>query len=145
MYYEPNFTSGTATLSFDLRLGSGSTVAVEWRDAAIPYRVGPSFAIDGTGQVAAAGRRLLLVPTERWCHFKVVCKLGNDADGTWTLMVRAADQPWRVVEKLPCDPSYKALRWLGFISTATVKTVSYLDDIMLSSKTQASPPSKHED
>jgi len=34
-------------------------------------------------------------------------------------------------EDLPCDPRFRELQWLGFISNATEKTVFYVDNVKI--------------
>jgi hypothetical protein len=131
LWYSPNQSAGTATCSYDLRLGAGAVVWNEWRDAANPYRVGPSLHVDAAGQLTAAKQPLLVLPREQWVHLEVICPLGTAAEGAWTLIVTLPGQAPQRFAKLPCDPRFKALQWLGFVSDATAKTVFFVDNIRI--------------
>lgn len=131
VYYAPNITSGTVMLRYDIRVGRGSVVRNEWRDAADPYRVGPSLVIDGAGRLSAAGEELAVLPTGRWLHFEVVCGVGSRSEGRWTLTVAASGQPLLANRTLSCDPKFQEVRWLGFVSGGSEPTALYLDNISL--------------
>jgi hypothetical protein len=131
LWYTPNLLAGTATCSYDLRLGAGAIVWNEWRDAGNPYRVGPSLGVDAAGQLLAVKQPLLLLPRDQWIHLDVTCPLGKDADGTWTLIVTLPGQAPQTFAKLPCDPKFKQLQWFGLISNATEKAVFYVDNLAL--------------
>jgi len=119
-------------LSFDLRVEPGAIVWTEWRDAAQPYRVGPSFQIDGTGQLLVNGQLLRTVPLEEWFHVEVVCGLGTQATGTYDLTVTVPGEEPQTFPEQPCgDPKFKRLHWLGFVSLATEETAFYLDNVKL--------------
>ncbi len=134
MYYQPNLTSGLGFSSYDLRLGKGAIVWNEWRDAANPYRVGPSLNIDATGQLSALQQKLMQLPIDQWIHFEITCGLGKQANGTWTLTVTVPGQEARTFEKLPCNPKCKEIQWLGFVSNAVVPTVFYLDNLKIEAR-----------
>jgi hypothetical protein len=135
LWYVPSLVTGTATCSYDLRLGEGAIVWNEWRDAANPYRVGPSLGVDAAGQLTAAKQPLLVLPHDQWVHLDVVCPLGKAADGTWTLTVTLPGLAPQTFTKLPCDPKFKEFQWLGLISSATEKAVFYVDNVKLSATT----------
>ena len=134
IWYTPNQNQGLATCSFDLRLEPGAIVWHEWRDAASPYRVGPSVGVDAAGQLMAAKQPLMDLPRSQWVHFEMTCGLGKQADGTWNLTVTLPGQAAQTFQKLPCDPKCKELQWMGFISNATDTAVFYLDNVKLTVK-----------
>jgi len=131
LWYVPSLLTGIATCGYDLRLGEGAIVWNEWRNAASPYRVGPSLGVDATGYLVAAERPLLIFPRDQWIHLEVVCPLGKAATGTWALTVTLPGQKPQTFEDLPCDPRFRELQWLGFISNATEKTVFYVDNVKI--------------
>lgn len=139
IFYAPDMVSGVVTLRYALRFGSGAAIRNEWRDAATPYRVGPTIAIDAMGQLVVAGRKLLGLPSEQWIHFEVVCGVGEASDGTWTLRVVLPGNGTHVFRKLPCDTHFKELRWLGFVSGVAESAVVFLDDLTLSQASGLSP------
>lgn len=132
MYYALNHRRGTVTLSFAARTEPGARWYCEWRDAAQPYRVGPSLSVAPDGQLTAAGRPLLRVPQGEWFNLEMTCTLGRERTGTWQLAVTLPGQPPQVFADLPADEAFRELRWLGWSSTATERAVFYLDDLRLS-------------
>lgn len=131
LWYTPNVNEGITTCSFDLRLGTGTIFWNEWRDSANPYRIGPSFNVDATGQLFATKQPLLMLPHDQWVHCEAVCGLGKEANGTWTLTVTVPGQQPQKFDKLPCDPKFKSFQWWGFVSNAQEKTVIYVDNVKL--------------
>lgn len=131
-YYQPDYRLGTARLAFSVRLEAGADLVHEWRDAANPYRVGPSVRFRADKPVVANGRELPIVcPSGRWFQVALACKLGRGADGTYQLVLSDGTKPWRSDNEKCQDAEFRSLRWLGFISAANAKTTSYLDDISL--------------
>ena len=132
MYYQPHFRRGRASLGFDLRVDEGAIVAHQWRDAASPFRVGPSFRIDAGGKLQAGGKPLADVPTGQWIHVEIVCQLGREATGTYDLTLTLPGDPPQAFKQLPCgSDQFKRLDWLGFVSLAQDKAVFYLDNVKL--------------
>ena len=129
-YYEPAHAGGTTRCAFDLRPGAGVEFLHEWRDAASPYRTGPSLAIVG-GQLSVGGKPLLPVPPDQWIHIESVAGLGDASTGTWELAVTVPGQPVRRFPGLPCHPGWKRLDWIGFVSNADAPTVYWLDNLRL--------------
>ena len=103
----------------------------EWRDDSNPYRVGPSIWIQD-GKLKVRGQEVLSLPVNQWVRFEIMAALGGRSTGTWNLTITVPDQPPRHFMKLKNgSPDWKTTRWLGFSSTATAKTVFYLDNIEL--------------
>ena len=104
----------------------------EWRDNAQPYRVGPSFWIRD-GKLQVWNKPLLHLPVGEWMHFEVEAGLGKKSTGAWNLTVTIPGQePHLFADLKNGSDQWKSLSWLGFSSTATHKTVYYLDDIKIS-------------
>lgn len=131
LYFQPNFTAGLLRGAFALRLGKGARFFHEWRDHASPYRVGPSLIIETDGALLARGQRLVTLPHNQWIRFEITCGLGNQAKGSYDLAVQLPDLPPLRFENLFCDPHFKDLQWIGFVSLGSDPTVFYLDDIVL--------------
>jgi len=132
MFYTPRFRQGLAVLQFDVRMETGAVLGHEWRDSARPYRVGPSLRID-SGKLSVAGKPLTDIPTGTWVHVEISCGLGQQASGTWDLVVTLPDQPPQAFRSLACgDPKFNRLEWLGLVSLAADKTVMYADNVALS-------------
>ncbi len=132
LFYTPSFRQGLAVLSFDLRMEAGAVLGHEWRDSARPYRVGPSLRID-SGKLSVGGKPLADIPTATWVHLEISCRLGQQASGTWDLVVRLPKQQPLVFRSLTCgEPKFHRLEWLGLVSLAADKTVLYVDNVKLS-------------
>lgn len=133
LFYAPHFREGRAVLSFDVRREKGAVLGHEWRDAAHPYRVGPSLLIDAGGKLRAGGKALADVPAGAWCHVEIVCQLGRRATGTYDLTLAVPGQAAQPFRSLACGAAkFNRLEWLGFTSLATSKTALYLDNVKLS-------------
>ena len=131
MFYRPHMREGVATLRFALRIDESSNLSVEWRDAARPYRVGPSLRVIG-GELKVSGRTLMTLPPDEWIRFEITCGLGEAAMGTYDLLVRPAGGETQRFEDLPCvTEDFARLEWLGFVSLADGPAVFYLDDVKL--------------
>ena len=130
--FRPKRETGPATLTFAVKVGQDALVWHEWRDAADPYRVGPTLQLRDGGLVVK-GRKLCDVPLNQWCKLTITCALGNAADGLWTLQLDLPRQPPQRFGDLPCGagPEFRELRWLGFISLGEEDAVWYLDDVRL--------------
>ncbi|MDQ3813844.1 MAG: right-handed parallel beta-helix repeat-containing protein, partial [Armatimonadota bacterium] len=83
-YYSLNHTGGVTRCAFDLRAEADVDMFHEWRDNAVPYNVGPSFAIRA-GKILVAKKPLLDIPTSQWVHFEISAGLGEQSTGTWDL------------------------------------------------------------
>lgn len=127
--YYPGFRSGVVTAHFDIRLDVGGVLYHEWRDGSPRYRVGPSVAIDHDGWLSAGGRPLVQLPRREWVGVDIVCALGRDATGTWSLTVSIPGSPPARFEDLPCDPHMRHLAWFGFVADGTEDAVFYVDNI----------------
>jgi parallel beta-helix repeat protein len=129
-YFEPHHREGRTSCAFDLRAGAGVQFYHEWRDAAAPYRTGPSLAVTG-GNLIVAGKNLAVLPPGQWVHFEVTAAVGQKSTATWDLALTLPGQPAQQFAGLPCDPQWKQLEWLGFVSNADSKTVYHLDNLSL--------------
>lgn len=134
LFYQPNHRDGTTKLRFALYWCPGAIVAHEWRDSSQPYRVGPSLTVDAAGNLTAAGKTLATLPTEQWVNVEIECKLGENADGRWSLRVELPGNPLQTLERLnlPCRATeIDAVAWIGLISLADGPTKFYVDDVSL--------------
>jgi len=132
-YFAPGHKTGTTRCAFDVRLETGAEFYHEWRDSSNPYRVGPSLWM-ANGKLSVAGKPLLDVPLGQWMHVEISAGLGVSAKGTWDLVVTLPGASPQRFEHLSCDPAWKELDWLGFVSNADAKTVFYLDNLALENR-----------
>ncbi|MFA6546750.1 MAG: right-handed parallel beta-helix repeat-containing protein, partial [Limisphaerales bacterium] len=132
LHYQPNYTEGAVSNSFDLRIEKASAVDFEWRDwSAGDYKTAIHFRIRG-GKLQV-GETAMEVPLDEWIHFEVFAGLGKASTGTWSLSVSVPGQPPREFKDQPfAKPQFKQLTWVGFTSNATNSTVFYLDNFNLS-------------
>lgn len=129
-YFQPYHRGGTSAMSMDLKVGQGTEFLHEWRDAASPYHVGPSFWVRD-GKLLVGGKPLAEIPEETWVHLEVRAVTGDGAAGTWELELTLPGEVPRVFDRLACDPAWKSLEWLGFVSNADRKTVYQIDNLRL--------------
>ena len=134
--YKPNHGAGTTRCSFDMRIEEGVQINYEWRDwRTSPYRVGPTFWINGT-KLQIAGRAPMELPIGNWVHFEVTAALGNKDEGTWDLAVTLPGQRKKIFKNLNNgSKNFDKLTWVGFTSNATSKTIFYLDNLELINST----------
>jgi len=130
-YYVPAHTGGVTTFAFDLRIGPGTHMFVEWRGRGHPYRVGPSLQVRG-GRAFVRGKPLLELPAGRFVRFEMAAGVGPQCTGTWDLTVSLPGEKPRTFRGLRNGHAdWRELHWLGFSSTATEETVFHLDNISL--------------
>jgi hypothetical protein len=135
MAYFPHLRQGLATASFAVRLEPGAIFYHEWRDSKNPYRIGPSLWFNAEGELTVAGKTLLKAPLSQWLKIQVECKLGNTADGVFTLTVTLPGQEPQRFENLSCgNAQFQRLDWLGFVSNGVTDAAIYLDDVSVSAK-----------
>jgi len=134
-YFSPGHKQGVTRCAFDLRMEEGAEFYHEWRDGSNPYRTGPSLWVMG-GKLLVGGKPLADVPAAQWVHFEIRAGLGAQATATWDLALTVPGKPRQTFAALPCDPQWKALDWLGFVSNADAKTVFYLDTLVLENQSQ---------
>jgi hypothetical protein len=134
--YKPNHGTGTTRCSFDMRIEEGVRINHEWRDwRSSPYRVGPSFWVQGT-KLQIASKALMDLPVGKWIRFEITAALANKDEGTWDLAVTVPGQSARRFKDLQNGSSkFEKLTWVGFSSNATDKTIFYLDNLEITNKT----------
>lgn len=135
LYYTPRLKSGVVKCRFALRIEAGATLHHEWRDAANPYRVGPSLIVGDDGALMANGRALgVRMPPGQWVRFSIVCGLGAQSSGAYDLQVTLPGAAPQRFDNLPCNPEWRSLDWFGFTSNSTGPAVFYLDDLHLKAR-----------
>jgi hypothetical protein len=133
-FYQPRLVSGTVRQHFDLWLGPGAQLLVEWRDrATFPQNIGPSVRFNERGEVLAGGRVLTSVPREQWFRVEVEAALSEPPARAFALTLIPSDGKRRIFGDLPMGGShFQELHWLGFVGTAAEDAVLYLDNLRLS-------------
>jgi hypothetical protein len=120
--YSPNVVTGRATLGFDLRWEQDAIVGHEWRDAALPYRVGPSVRVEADGKLMAGDKHLADFPSQQWVHLEIACTAGKDGDGLYELRVTIPGQQPLMFTKLPCGSAdFRRLQEIVYPRTSTVR------------------------
>ncbi len=130
LWYTPNHVQGTVRFSFDLSAEPGASVYVQWRDAANPYRTGPSVHFLG-GQIKTDGKTVCALPAGAWAHVEMTCPLGTAANGKWSLKASVPGQSPVALTDLPCDPRFRKLQWLGIVADANAAVTFYVDNVKL--------------
>lgn len=130
-HFAPRHIQGTTRCQFDLRVEQATYLQHEWRDAANPYRTGPSLEIRDA-QLFVGGRKLLAVPLGAWFRVTVTSPVGPQSTGTWELRVTLPDGTEREFPGLRHGSSdWRELQWLGFVSQANSTTTYHLDNLEL--------------
>ena len=127
---------GAVENSFDLRVEPGAEVVWEWRDwpnMGGAYQTGPSIQITRNGDFLASGRKLLSVSAGQWFHIEIAY-----ASNAYRLTVTQPGQTPQHFESLRCVAGFKAVDWIGFISTGQTGSVFYVDNFRISPHSQRS-------
>jgi hypothetical protein len=129
LYTKVNYRAGHLRNAFALRAEPGAEINFEWRDwSATEYQTGPQFTLRA-GKLYAGDKLLLELPQSQWLQFEISSRLDAAAPNTWTLKISGPGLPAREWQALSYgSPKFKTLTWIGFSSTASAKTVFYLDD-----------------
>jgi len=133
LVYRPQWYEGRVKAVFAVRLEPEAVFWHEWRDAAHPYKVGPSLRVTADGNLLVGGKTLCRLPHNAWIRFTIEAVLGDGGDGSFRLVVEPkGGEKWEFAG-LPCGSSdWQELDWFGFVSDAeNVKTALYLDALVL--------------
>ena len=132
LIYSPAINTGPARFRFALRVEPGAIFWTEWRDHSSPYKVGPSVHVEKDGRVVVGADTLLTLPHGQWVRFQIDATLGRKTDGKWTLTVTLPGKAAQTFKDLPFGKAdFRKLRWIGVMSMAAEKAVTYLDDLAL--------------
>jgi parallel beta-helix repeat protein len=141
---EPYYRQGVLCVAFDLCLEPGFSLQLQWRQD--PFQVGPDFYIAPDGGLYLnpdheffknlkkdqMGRKVAELPNNHWQHFEILCPLGRQADGTYSLSITDdAGQTQRWDKVAFTNPGFQRLDWLGFFSQADAATACYMDNLVL--------------
>lgn len=135
-YFQPRHKQGITRVAFALRVEDGVDFNHEWRNSASPYLTGPSLNVRG-GKLWVGNKALLDIPTGQWVRLVIQAKLGEAADGKWDLTVTLPGAASQTFNGLICNPQFKTLDWLGFVSNARAATTYYLDDLSIENQDAA--------
>ncbi|MEI6499933.1 MAG: LamG-like jellyroll fold domain-containing protein, partial [Armatimonadota bacterium] len=139
LYYNPDYRSGKIHLSLAL-MNSATEPAdfyVEFRDWEKDLRVGPSLRVTREGKLlmndrmGTGGTEIADVPKGVWYNVSMDFELGEKAAGTYALKLSVPGRP-DVVKTMPFpDAAFRHVTWFGLSSTATERTVFYVDNLIL--------------
>jgi len=129
IYAKVRYEEGVVRHSFDLRIEPGAQMICEWRDwpSGANYKTGPLLHVTAEGVLTASGRKLLAVPASQWFHIEI-CWQGN----SYSVTVTVAGQAPQRFDGLRCSEGFKAVDWIGFISTGKQGSVYYVDNLNVS-------------
>jgi hypothetical protein len=106
----------------------------EWRSNQRPYQIGASHWFRD-GMLSAQGKELARIPTDTWVKIAISYPLGRDANGTYQLTLKIANQASLQFDHLSCGtPTLRRLEWFGFVSNANEKVAVCLDDVKVEYK-----------
>jgi len=130
-FYQPHFTEGALTQSFDLLMRPGALMLTEWRDSsAYPDCVGPSVTFSGDGTVTVGGKAVASIVPGHWAHVEIACELGGEGPKTFDLIVTPRGGQAQRLSGLPVPGKlFRAVHWLGFVSTAQADASFDLDNV----------------
>ena len=130
VYYRCRFVDGTMVGRFAVRLDANAQLHYQWRHYEDGYHNGATVRIEPGGKLEHEGKLLLTLPLEAWLRFEVTCGVGDAAAGTFTTKVwlPGAREP-KVFARLPHDPKFERLDWVGFVANGQRECVFYVDEV----------------
>jgi len=133
IYLKARYADGVVRDAFDLRFESGAQLKHEWRDwpAEFPYTTGPALTLTADGVITANSKRLVALPTNQWVHIEILCGLGQQQSGTYSITLTLPNQPPRRFDGLRYQAGFTTLTWLGFSTFGKKDTQYYLDNLKL--------------
>jgi len=128
----PDHVEGASRCAFTIKLGPGAVFQHEWRNAANPYRIGPTLWMEDGKLFGPHRQELMALPANQWVSIGVEAPLGEKA-GTWNLTVTLPGTEPRRFEGLANQhPEWRTLEWIGFVSQADTDAEVWIDDLVLS-------------
>ena len=133
LFLKVRYEDGFVRDSFDLRFEPGTQLNHEWRDSPAEslYKIGPSLTLTTDGVISANRKRLLTLPTNQWVHIEVLCGLGKQQNGTYSVTLTLPNQPPQHFDDLHYQAGFNKLTWLGFSTSGKKGTQYYLDNLKL--------------
>ncbi len=131
LYYQPHLVAGSVRHSFDLRLGAGAHLIVEWRDETeYPRCIGPSVTFEPGGRVVVAGKEVARVPIDQWVHVQIDGTLGRGTSRTFSLTITGPAGLAARVDNLPIGgEQFEELHWVGFVAAAKSDVALFIDNV----------------
>ena len=130
VYYRRTYREGLMIGRFDVYVDAESEVSYQWRQYDKGYVTGPEVLIESGGQVTHGGKKLTTIPVNRWVRFEVRCRLGDEADGTFDLLIQQAEGgETKRFTGLDCPADFERLDWIGIVSRAKNEAVYLVDNV----------------
>ena len=126
------YTAGTATSSFWVRIEKSSVLRIAWRDyqSVNPAATGAFIQIKDC-RLRFGDTRSLVLPEQQWVRITMRGELGQER-GAWNLEVAIPGQPVQTVPAIPyAHPAFRSLTWFGVMSEAHVASTCFLDGVDL--------------
>ena len=103
---------------------------IEWRDwFGGPIKSGPSLSVGPDGTLIVGGQQLMPFPRHTWVHVDVLCVLGAERTGTFSLTVTPSGGEAQHWDDLPCGyRKFSKVNWIGIISGASEATRFQIDN-----------------
>lgn len=131
--FTPRYSEGTIRNEFSLRTAKNAEPFIEFRDAASPYKIGPSIRIRG-GKLYVKGIEPIDFPLDTWVGFEITAKIDKNPAGTWSLTLRFPDGKEKRLENLKFEhPEWNKLEWYGLCNLAHTAEESsfFIDNLKL--------------
>ena len=125
VYAQPKLR-GALRGTLDVRWDEGASIYHEWRDGGQPYHAGPSFRVDGAGQLQASGKTLMQLQPQKWARFEIEYTTGTP---TWNLTVTPDKGAPQRFDNLVCDTKMRELDWWGLVSDGQTPVAWYADNL----------------
>lgn len=135
-FYKTNIDGGTVRCSFAFRRSAGSDFLHEWRlyGEGGGYVAGPSLRVLPNGALIANGRRVDVIPADRWTRLEIEYSLASEGKHLYTLTVAPEGKQGKN-NIVPVEgDALSGLDWIGFISPGK-EGVTYIDDLKLETST----------
>ncbi len=132
--YSPAHREGLSRLSFDVKPGPGSHLAVSLEDRSgreFAARLGPHLAVRD-GKLLLLGQAPIDLPVDAWSRLTLTVAVGRGADGTFDVSLARPDGTVRTVRRIPYRTrGWDYLHWLAFSSAGEGPAVISLDNLRL--------------
>jgi hypothetical protein len=130
LFRELKYLSGKVRISFDLRATAGSDWEFVCRDNTPWFTDGPNVRVKPGGHLESSGQPVATLPLDAWVHLDLVCAVGPDRTGEYTLAVTLPDGRAQATT-IRLKEQFGELGWIGFAGLSTEREKTYIDNFEL--------------
>ncbi|MGN0847518.1 MAG: right-handed parallel beta-helix repeat-containing protein [Kiritimatiellia bacterium] len=135
--------TGTATLTFAIKIEAGVTPTLELRDypKGERYATALTLTVNANGSFVAGGRTICAAKPGIWHDVELRLPISGAEKGRWSVAItpRGGETARATFEKYG-DSRFRVLKWIGFACYGATNSVWYLDDIKLDTRPEAAAP-----